>query len=508
MLPGQVRRRNAASESRVQSEPEQTMADHSMSLSQEQRMQMVLAPQLRQSLEMLQLPVLELQTLIRQELEKNPTLEEVPAPEPDTEAEQPTGEERAEPRTVQENTSMDFDKDFETLARLDQEWRDYFFQEETRRSYSPEQAEKRQFFLDSMPQRESLQEHLMRQLDLASLSEEDRQVGELIVGSINDDGYLTSSVEELAATAAIDAAHMHDVLSIVQDFDPTGVAARDLRECLHLQMDRLGKTDSLAYRLVSEHLENLAAHKFPDIARALKVTTEEVQAAANLIATLDPKPGHAYSTEVPDYVLPEVAVIKTEDGYVVILNDENLPHLRISNHYRQLMDDASTARDVKDYIVQKVRSGVFMIKSIQQRQQTLYKIATEIVKAQTAFLDNGLAHLKPLTMAQVAGIVGVHETTVSRAVSGKYMQTPVGVFEMKYFFAPGFRTDEGKDISNKSVQDMIAKLVAEEDHSSPLSDQEIVGKLRSQGISIARRTVTKYRIVLRLAPSHMRKSYQ
>ncbi|MEI6807821.1 MAG: RNA polymerase factor sigma-54 [bacterium] len=484
------------------------MADHSMSMSQVQRMQMVLAPQLRQSLEMLQLPVMELQTLIRQELEKNPTLEEVPEATPEMEIAQPSGEERADPPAVQDNTAMDFTKDFETLARLDQEWRDYFFQEESKRSYSSEQADKRQFFMDSMPQRESLQEHLMKQLELTALSEEDRQVGELIVGSINDDGYLTSSIEELSETVAIEAAHMHDVLTVIQDFNPTGVGARNLKECLQIQMDRLGKTDTLAYQLVAEHLESLAAHKFPDIARALKVTSEEVQAAANFIATLDPKPGRAYSTDVPDYVMPEVAVMKTDEGYAVVLNDENLPHLRISNHYRQIMEDKSTSADVKEYIVQKVRSGVFMIKSIQQRQQTLYKIATEIVKTQTAFLNEGLAHLKPLTMAQVATIVGVHETTVSRAVSGKYMQTPVGVFEMKYFFAPGFRTEEGKDISNKSVQDMIAKFVAEEDRSHPLSDQELVGKLRVQGISIARRTVTKYRIVLRLGPSHMRKSYQ
>lgn len=483
------------------------MADHQMSMSQEQRMQMVLAPQLRQSLEMLQLPVMELQTLIRQELEKNPTLEEVPEAIPDAEAEQAASEIHLEKPAVPESAAMDFNKDFETLSRLDQEWRDYFFQEESKRSYSSEQAEKRQFMLDSVPQKESLQEHLMKQLELAALSESDRQMGELIVGSIGDDGYLSSSVEELAATAALDPSHMQDVLTVIQDFNPTGVGARDLRECLQLQMDRLGKTDTLAYRLVSEHLESLAGHKYQEIARAMKVTPEEVQEAANYISMLDPKPGRAYGVDVPAYVLAEIAVVKTDDGYVVILNDDNLPHIRISNHYRQLMDEASTPADVKDYILQKVRSGVFMIKSIQQRQQTIYKIAMEIVKTQTAFLDHGLAHLKPLTMSQVATVVGVHETTVSRAVSGKYMKTPVGVFEMKYFFAPGFRTEEGKDISNKSVQDMIAKLIGDEDLSNPLSDQELVGKLRAQGVTIARRTVAKYRIVLRIPPSHMRKAY-
>jgi len=361
--------------------------------------------------------------------------------------------------------------------------------------------------MDSLPQRESLQEHLMMQLELAGLSEADRQIGELIIGSINEDGYLTTSVEDLAASAGIDLVQIQDVLTVIQDFNPTGVGARDLRECLLLQMDRLGKADTLAYRIAREHLEGLAGHKFQDIARALKATPEEVQAAGEFIATLDPKPGLAYSTDVPTYVLPEITVAKIEGRYVVILNDDNLPHVRISNHYRKLMEDPSTPPDVKEYVLQRVRSGVFLIKSIQQRQQTLFKIATEIVKAQNAFLEQGLAFLKPLTMAQVADVVGVHETTVSRAVSGKYIQTPVGVFEMKYFFAPGFKMEDGTDVSNKSVQDMIAKLVADEDQGRPLSDQQIVVKLRAQGVTIARRTVAKYRLVLRIPPSHMRKSY-
>jgi RNA polymerase sigma-54 factor len=297
------------------------------------------------------------------------------------------------------------------------------------------------------------------------------------------------------------------VLAIIQDFNPTGVGSRDLRECLLLQLDRLGKSDSPAAAIVRDHLEALAAHRFQDVARALKISPEEAQKAGEFIATLDPKPGRAYSTDTPAYVLPEVVVQKVDGHYLVILNDDNLPHVRISNHYRHLMEDPSTPPDVRNYITDRVKSGVFMIKSIQQRQQTLFRIATEIVKTQTEFLDHGLTRMKPLTMAQIASVVGVHETTVSRAVSGKYMQTPTGVFELKYFFAPGFKTENGEDISNKTVQDMLARLIADEDPNHPLSDQDIVVQLQSRGIRVARRTVAKYRLVMRIPPSHMRKSF-
>lgn len=469
-------------------------------------MQMVLAPQLRQSLEMLQLPILELRSMIQQEMEKNPTIEELPEPAQSIEA---TAEEQKETGTQEADrkTQLDFNDDFKTLAKLDDEWRSYFFQEDHRNPYSTDQEEKRRFFLDSIPQRQSLQEHLMEQLEFSGLPEGDRQIGELIIGNINEDGYLGTTVEELSSTAAVDVARLHDVLTVIQDFDPTGVGARDLRECLMIQIDRLGMAEAPAYAMVRDHLQDLGGRKYGDIARALRITPEEVRKAADLVATLDPKPGRAFSTEAPAYVLPEVMVQKVGNEYVVVLNDDNLPHIRISDHYRKLMEDKNTAQDVREYVMGKIKSGVFMIKSIQQRQQTLFKIATEIVHSQTDFLEHGVTHLKPLTMAQVAGVVGVHETTVSRAVSGKYIQTPAGVFEMKYFFSSGLTTDNGGAVSNKTVQDMIAKLVADEDPGKPLSDQEIQGRLSEQGIRIARRTVAKYRLILRIPPSHMRKSY-
>lgn len=461
---------------------------------------MVLAPQLRQSLEMLQAPVLELRAMLRAELEKNPTLEEIPVDTEQIEIEQ------TDPKP-EDHKELDFRHEFETLARLDDEWREYFFQQSSSMPFTPQDSERRQYFLDSLPQKVSLQEHLLNQLSLAELDEQNREIGELLIGSINDDGYLTASLEELAATASFDPAHIQDILTVVQDFDPTGVAARDVKECLLLQLERFGKKDGLAETIVRDHIEQLAGKKFLEIAKALGVTPAEVQKAANFIATLDPKPGRAYSSDLSPYILPEVVVRKVNGKYLVILNDDQLPRVRISKYYRALMNEEATPAEVKGYIQERVRSGVFLIRSIHQRQQTIYKIASEIVRVQTDFLDKGISHLKPLIMADVASAVSLHETTVSRAVAGKHMQTPRGVFEMKYFFTPGLKTADGGDVSNKTVKDIIANIVAQEDSAGPLSDQEILEQLTHRGIQIARRTIAKYRVALRIPPSHLRKKY-
>lgn len=473
----------------------------SLSLAQQQQLQMILAPQLRQSLEMLQVPLMELRAMIQHEIEQNPTLEEVPLGGQTIEIEK----ERTD--ADEERKELDFEKEYEVLARLDEEWREYFFQNVHNRPYTEEDEEKRQFLLDSLPQRESLQEHLLKQLAFTGLSDEDMKLGELIIGSINDDGYLTTDLKELAASVNCDPERLEDILAVIQDFHPVGSGARDLRECLLIQLDRLGKGDTLAAEIVRNHLDKLGTRKFSEIARALKVPVEEIQKAAKLIATLDPKPGQAFSAELAAYVDPEVIVEKIDGKYVVVLNDDELPHVKISSHYRRLMNDESTPSDVKQYIRERIRAGAFLIKSIEQRQRTIHRIASEIVKKQTDFLDHGVSHLKPLTMAEIARNVGVHETTVSRAVAGKYVKTPIGTFEMKYFFTPGIRKADGSTVSNKAVKDLIAKMVAEEDPKKPLSDQEIVERLKQQGINIARRTVAKYRLVLRIRPSHLRRSF-
>ena len=478
------------------------MPTQTMSLTQSQQLQMILAPQLRQSLEMLQLPILELRAMIQQEVEQNPTIEEGVTDSPTEEIEpDPTPEER------EKTEELDFEKEYEVLAKLDEEWRDYFFQDMQARPYSRDNDEKRQFLLDSIPQRESLQEHLLAQLSLAELSEEDTRTGEMIIGSINEDGYLISSLDELSVSANTHLHHLEDVLAVIQDFHPTGVGSRDLQQCLLLQLERIDKGDSLAADIVRRHLEKLAGRKYPEIARSLKVSMAEVEEATKLISSLDPKPGRLYSDEEANYILPEVVVQKVDGAYVIVLNDDQLPHIRISKHYRHLLGDENTTAEVKSYIRERIRAGAFLIKSIHQRQKTIHRIASEIVEGQTDFLDYGVSRLRPLTMAEVAGAVGVHETTVSRAVNGKYMQTPSGIFEMKYFFTPGIKTTDGKEVSNKSVKDMIATLVANEDSSSPLSDQELMERLTLQGIPIARRTIAKYRLMLRIPPSHMRKGF-
>jgi RNA polymerase sigma-54 factor len=475
------------------------MADQYLSQTQTQRMSMVLAPQLRQSLELLQVPALELRTLVQQEMQQNPTIEEQSQEEATIEIEQGDADAKKE--------EEEFKDEFDKLAKLDDEWREYFHQNQSSHRYSAEETAKRQFFLDSLSQPESLQEHLMSQLTLAGLSEEDRHAGELIIGSINDDGFLATDLQELATTTGFTLQHLQELIALVQEFDPIGVGARDLKECLLIQIRRLGKEDSPAAVVVRDHLDAIGAKKFSEIARATKLTVEQVQDIARFIATLEPKPGRMFASDTTAYVLPEVSIHRVDDDYVILLNNEHIPHLHISDHYRKLMGDANTPADVKNYIREKIRAGMFLIKSIGQRQQTIYNIAREIVKVQRDFLEHGITHLRPLTMAEIATVVGIHETTVSRAIANKYMQTPRGTFEMKYFFTPGYRTSDGQEISNKTIKDAIQTLVGAEDVASPLSDQAMVEKLADMGIKVARRTIAKYRDELKILPSHLRKGF-
>lgn len=474
------------------------MVNQSLSMSQEQRQIQILAPQLRQSLELLQAPMLELRALVQQELQSNPTLEEKPPKTVSIEVEPSVSE-------VDDAKELAFKDEFEILSRIDEEGCKYFMQDLASEPYDAGREKRRAFFLDSQVKPVSLQEHLNQQLREAGLSEKDHRTGELIVGSINDDGYLLQSVEEMAAATGFEASQIHDVLVVIQDFDPIGVGACDVRECLLLQLERLGQGDSLAAAVVKNHLPLLGNKQFKEIAQRQAVPLEQVHQAAKVIATLEPKPGRIFSAETPVYVMPDVAVEKTDTGYQIHLNDEHIPRLWISRQYKDMMQNDATKPDVKAYIRERIRSGLFLIKSITQRQRTLYRVAVEIVRVQSEFLDVGLAQLKPLTMAEVARLVGLHETTVCRCVANKYMKTPRGLFAMKYFFTPGLKTADGKTVSNKTVQDKIASLVAAEDQAHPLSDQEIMDRLKGQGLQVARRTVAKYRLVLKIPPSHLRK---
>ena len=452
----------------------------------------VLAPQLQQSLQILQAPMLELRNLIQQELCSNPTLEE----------------DQMEPTIEDKKQEHDeFQEEFDRLAKLDEEWRDYMAQSQSYSGRSAEDEERRQFFFDSLVGSQTLQQHLIEQLNSSDVSASDRQLGELIIGNIDDAGFLQAMPEEIASSTGMEVADLVRVLEFVQTFHPVGVGARDLRECLLIQLRRLSKEHSLEYRIVDRHIDDLGKRRFPEIARRLGTTTEQVQRAAGFVGTLDPKPGQIFTPDPNNYVLPDVNVEKIGGEWTISLNGEQIPHLRISNTYKDLMSQDKGGADVKDYIRDKIRSGKFLIKSIHQRQQTISNIAHEIVGKQKDFLELGPSALKPLTMVQIADIVGVHETTVSRAISGKYMATPWGVFDMKYFFTPGYQTADGASMSNTSVKGTIAEMVKSEDDSSPLSDKEIVELLEKRGIPIARRTVAKYRNELNILPSNMRKRY-
>jgi RNA polymerase sigma-54 factor len=493
-----------------------------LQLAQRLTQSLVLSPQMQQSLALLQAPTLELKALVEQELQQNPVLEEMAAPEVDqiekktddgepiesSDPAEPPADTTFDPATEKpEGPTDDFMAEFEKLAQLDQEWRDNFAQSNMPMRQSAEEEEKRQFMFDSIVASTSLQEVLIEQVRESDLNEEKRPIAELLIGNIDDYGYLKTNIDELAFTTNIPAAKIEEVLKVIQSFDPPGVGARDLRECLLLQLERGGQQDSLEYRIIKDYMDALGKRRIPEIARGLGLDVEDVQEAIGSIGRLEPRPGRAYLSDNNQYILPEVFVHRVGDDFAVTTNNEQIPHLRISNTYKDLMAQSGNSSEVINYIREKIRAGKFLIKSLHQRQQTILNIALEIVKRQREFMDKGVAFLKPLTMVQVAEAVGVHETTVSRAVSSKYMQTPQGIFEMKYFFTAGIQTASGEGLSNTSVKDMIAEMFRKEDPNRPLSDQEIVKMLQERGIVIARRTVAKYRSELNILPSNLRKVY-
>jgi RNA polymerase sigma-54 factor len=482
---------------------------------------MVLAPQLQQSLALLQAPSMELKSLVEQELQQNPVLEEVE--EADLREKSGDSEEvrtladPAEPPTdvtfdpaLEKNSDApvdEFQAEFDRLVQLDQEWRNHFAQTNTPVRQSSDEEEKRQFMFDSLVSGTSLSQMLMEQVGEMEWNKEQRDIAELIVGNIDDHGYLKTTVDELAVSTNLPAEKISEILKGIQTFDPPGIGARDLRECLMLQLERAGREDTLEYRIVRDFMNELGKRRIPEIARSLGRSIDEVQDAIGRIGRMEPRPGRAFLPDTNQYILPEVFVQKNGDDFVVTTNDEHIPHLRISNLYKDLMSQEGNSAEVKNYIREKIRAGKFLIKSLHQRQQTISNIAKEIVKRQREFMEKGVARLKPMTMAQIADVVGVHETTVSRAVSGKYMETPQGVFEMKFFFTTGIQTGAGGNMSNTSVKDVMAEIFKNENSTQPLSDQEVIELLAAKGIVIARRTVAKYRAELNILPSNLRKVY-
>jgi len=499
------------------------MAQQGLQLSQNMSLNQVLAPQLQQSLNLLQAPTLELKAMVDQELQVNPVLEEqaaldIEAKERGEATDETLSVDLSEPPSDTQYDPTDesrkdepidaLQKEMNQLIELDQEWREYFSSTNIPMRSSPDEEEKRQFMIESVTIGQSLQEFLLEQARLSEFDEAQMKVAELIIGNIDDAGFLQSNVDELVFSSGQPAKKIEMVLNVIQAFHPPGVGARDLRECLMLQLEKSDKIDSLEYEIVSDYMEQLSRRRIPDIAKKLDRSVEAVQEAIERIGHLEPKPGREYLPDNEHYVVPEIFIRRGSNRqWKVISNNEHVPRLRISNAYKDLMAQAATSIEVRDYIRDKIRSGKFLIKSIHQRQSTIVNIANEILNRQLEFMDHGASNLKPMTMAQVAEAVGVHETTVSRAVSGKYIETPHGVLEMKYFFTAGLNSSDGSSLANTSVKEMLNDLIRNEEPTKPLSDEELVKIFNGKGVKIARRTVAKYRAELNILPSHLRRTY-
>jgi RNA polymerase sigma-54 factor len=451
--------------------------------------QQVLSPQMRQSLEILQATALELQQMVRQELDTNPVLEE----------------EVPEEEVASDETEEDGEEELEELRQLQEDWGT--FSAEGSQNGDAEGEARRRHFLEGVAPPETLAHHLEKQLGRLALDPVQRRIATLLVGNLNEDGYLAATPEEVADEAGAETAEVIEMLHLLQTLDPPGVGARDLSECLRLQLARRGEGQGTATRIVDGHLDLLGRKKFGEIASALRVSQDEVREAGGVIASLNPKPGRVFTGEAAQTLAPDVVIERVGEDFVVSLVRDSVPHLRISRAYRDLLGEAAGVAEVRSYLRDKIRGGKFLIKSIQQRQQTILAIAREIAVRQRAFLEEGVSALAPMTMAQVAEVVGVHETTVSRAIAGKTVATPQGVFELKFFFTTGYTAADGASVSSTSVKDAIAALIRGEDPHRPLSDQQIVALLEGQGLAVARRTVAKYREALGVLPSHLRKSF-
>lgn len=458
-------------------------------------MHQVLAPHLFQSLEILQMPLLDLQQMIQLELTENPTLEAtVDQPDEQIEIEQGT-------KDVESET---FDNELEKLAALGEEWNDTHY-ENRQVSGGSDAEEKYQYMMDSLSEASSLHDQLLNQLALSGLNDYEKKIAEIVIGNIDDDGYLQLDVEDLLALPNFPAETLDKILETIHDFEPAGVCARDLRECLLLQLKRASKVKSQEYQLVSDHLDLLGRHKYDEISRSMGLTIDRVKELAAAVAKLDPKPGRNFSEERIEYVTPEIILEKKDGEYVITQNKKPYPRLFISQKYLQMLKDPKTSKEVKTYIREKIAKSKQFIQSIDQRMDTIYRIAVEIVRIQRGYFDHGVSKLKPLNMKTIAELLDVHETTISRATAGKYMQTPQGLISMKYFFKPGVMTASGEAISNESVKAALADIVRAEEKKKPYSDAKLVVLLEEQGIKIARRTVAKYRDQLRILPSHLRK---
>lgn len=461
---------------------------------------LILTPSLQQAIKLLPMSTLELADMLTQEVVENPMLEEVPTEdlqpaETPAEAEQPA----ADAEQPKDATDGWEDNDYAE-----------FFGEYLDDGYRPRPVrEVRELppIENTLSTVASLSDHLLWQLTLQTDDGLQREIGTAIIGNLDDDGSLVASVEEIAAMGDWSIDDVERALTMVQQFDPVGVAARDLQECLILQLRHLGLGDTITETIVAEHLRLLQNHQIAEISRRLGITVDDLKHHVDIIRQLDPKPGARHNPQQSQYVIPDVYIVKVEDEYVAALNEEGLPQLRISPVYKRLLDKsgAGSSDETRAYVKEKFRSALWLIKSVDQRQKTIHKVATSIIKFQRDFLDHGIESLRPLVLRDVANDIGMHESTVSRVVNNKYMHTPQGVFEMKYFFHSGISSSYGENVSSVTIKQRIRKIIDNEDPRKPLSDSKIVNILQSEGLILARRTIAKYREELKIPTSNQRK---
>ncbi len=472
----------------ISAKPTEPMLKQELSLKQTQKL--VMTPEMQQSMHMLQMPLLELKETIEQELVENPMLE----------LKKETDTVNTED-SIEESLDAHIKEEPEQFAKLERDWQEYYRQEHEKEDIRGKQ-EKRDYAETLITYSLSLRDHLFKQLHLVKLSDDDYRIGEIIINEINNDGYLQSSVNELASIANISSKSIEKILEIIQQFDPAGVGARTIDECLLIQIRSMGKENAYNQKMVKHYLKDIGKKNYKNIAKALKISEDEVIKESKFICSLEPKPGRQYNPVQTKYITPDVTLKKMTEGdeYTIAINNEELPMLRINPLYKKLMKSCGEEK-AKRFLFERFKSAIWFLKSIKQRQTTISRVTKYIIKYQKEFLEKGLSHLKPLILKEVADALEMHQSTISRAISNKYIQTPHGLLSLKYFFSGGVPNSA----SSTYIKAKIRHLIENEDHNKPISDQKIADKLNTLGIDIARRTVAKYKESLNILPSSLRK---
>jgi RNA polymerase sigma-54 factor len=472
-----------------------------LKLTQEMKLAQKLDFRMIQSLKLLPLTIMQLEQRINEELEQNPLLQM----DETLKQEEVKSEETAN-KTGQVNTDSSVEKKSGDFTEA--EWTKYIEDGFTSRyNITQERDPNIEEHEPVQTYQLTLSDHLLEQLGMVVGDEKDRMIGEFIIGSINDDGFLEISDDEIADSLSVPVEDVTRMIEVIQRFDPPGVAARDLRESLLIQLFERGEEDSTAWQVIKEHYKDFTNRKFNDIIRALSITEDELREAIEIIGTLSPRPGGIYEDVGNNIVIPDIVVEKIEGEYVLMHNDRYVPRLKINSSYRKLLDkSANTSKETRKYLVDKLNNAKWFIDSIEQRRSTIMRVATAIVQRQKEFLDHGVSHLKPMTLQDIADSIGIAISTVQRVTTGKYIQTPQGVFELKYFFTQRISSSDGSDaFSAKTVKEKMKEIIAQEDPKKPLSDQKIADILNEQGVAISRRAMAKYREELQIAPARLRK---